>query len=174
MIQFRPAELKDAAAIAALHARSWQIHYRGIYPDQYLDHEVEADRSKVWHARLENPTPNQHIILACDGDTPIGFACIYAEDHLTWGALLDNLHVSLEYKGKGIGAQLIKAVGAWVYARNPQESFYLWVLEKNVEAIKFYERMGGKNVELVPHEIPGGQEAVVYRYVWTDLGEWVK
>jgi GNAT superfamily N-acetyltransferase len=173
MIHFRTAELADAPTIAAIHARSWQIHYRGIYSDRYLDHEVVAERSAVWHSRLESPVPNQHIILACEGDQVVGFACIFADDDPIWGALLDNLHVIFESKGKGVGAQLIKTAAKWVYERNPASNFHLWVLEDNVEAQKFYDRMGGVVQELTPHELPGGAEANVYRYVWTDLQGWV-
>ena len=33
----RPAEPVDAMAVARVHVRSWQVGYRGLLPDAYLD-----------------------------------------------------------------------------------------------------------------------------------------
>ena len=41
-LRFRAAERGDAAAIAALHAASWQRHYRGAFSDAFLDGEVDG------------------------------------------------------------------------------------------------------------------------------------
>jgi hypothetical protein len=41
---YREATANDAEKIAALHARYWQIHYRGILSDAFLDGEVEENR----------------------------------------------------------------------------------------------------------------------------------
>jgi hypothetical protein len=33
----RPAEPADAMAVARVHVRAWQIAYRTLLPDEYLD-----------------------------------------------------------------------------------------------------------------------------------------
>ena len=33
----RPPRLTDAERIADLHVRSWQVAYRGLFPDRYLN-----------------------------------------------------------------------------------------------------------------------------------------
>jgi hypothetical protein len=39
-LRFRAAGPGDAHAIAALHAGSWQRHYRGAFSDAFLDNDV--------------------------------------------------------------------------------------------------------------------------------------
>jgi hypothetical protein len=84
-MNYREATLKDSAGIALLHARSWQVHYRGILSDAYLAHEVTDDRLKVWESRLAHPAPNQYVLVAEDGVTLCGLACVYAGADPVWG-----------------------------------------------------------------------------------------
>ena len=65
--------------------------------------------------------------------------------------------------------ELMRRSAKWVYERNPGSNYYLWVLEGNIPAIKFYEKMGGMAIELTPVEMPDGETANSIRYVWTDL-----
>lgn len=48
----------------------------------------------------------------------------------------ENMYVDYFFQSQGIGAQLI------AFAVNEKKCDYLWVLEKNVRAISFYERHG--------------------------------
>lgn len=171
MITFRSANPSDEAAIARLHAQSWQKHYRGIFSDDYLDREVVQERAAVWADRFANPQANRHIIVAENGDVLCGFACIEANEDPTFGSLLDNLHVSSEVQGQGIGVQLIQRAAQWAESAEPNCGFYLWVLEDNHSARKFYEAMGAINQETVPHENPGGNTSMVCRYIWKECGE---
>jgi len=41
----RPAQPADAAAVARVHVRSWQVAYRGLLPDEYLDGLQPEDRA---------------------------------------------------------------------------------------------------------------------------------
>src|SRR6201986_2388512 len=41
----RPAEPDDAAAVARVHVCSWQIAYRGLLPEEYLDALAPEDRA---------------------------------------------------------------------------------------------------------------------------------
>ena len=52
------------------------------------------------------------------------------------GKQIVELYVDTFFENQGIGSKLIK------YAIEKQECDYLWVLEKNVKAIKFYQRHG--------------------------------
>ena len=66
MIEYLPAAAADELAVAQLHAKSWQIHYRGSLQDDYLDNHVEQDRLQVWSQRFAHPKDGQHIIVAKD------------------------------------------------------------------------------------------------------------
>ena len=170
MCLYREATSNDIDAIAHLHARSWQQHYRGILYDTYLDQEVEEDRQIIWQERLQHPQPTQHIIIATEGETVGGFACTYARHDPRWGALLDNLHVIPSWQGRGVGRALMQMSARWVKQQDTSEGLHLWVYEANTAARAFYERMGGMQQEKTVVDNPGGGRAPVFRYVWPDAG----
>ncbi len=168
---YRQATRDDSAAIALLHARSWQLHYRGILTDAYLDNQVLDDRRKLWESRLAHPPPNQSIQLAEDGGVLRGFACAYAGHDPAWGSLLDNLHVSPGCQGQGVGTRLLTAAASWVFGRAPAVPLYLLVYRQNESARRFYESLGGTCEETFLTDNPGGGQAEVCRYVWRDPGQ---
>lgn len=166
MITYRKAVYEDYKAIGLLHARSWQLHYRGSFSDEYLNQKAEADRLSIWKKRLEYPSNNQFILVALFEGRVCGFVCTYLDKDPVWGAFLDNLHVSFELKGKGIGKALMAQSAARVLEQNPTSKLYLYVLEKNYDAMRFYERIGGIKKDKTTEKNPGGGYAKVWRYVW--------
>ncbi|MDQ3291240.1 MAG: GNAT family N-acetyltransferase [Bacteroidota bacterium] len=169
MVTLRDAQFSDYAAIAKLHATSWQQHYRGIMSDQFLDNEVEQDRLKVWHQRLQNPSGNQRIILATLNDQVVGLSCFYLNDSPEFGTLIDNLHVSKNLQKSGVGAQLLKESAKRIKDLAQLPKMYLWVYELNKNARAFYDRLGGKNFQTVETENFDKTKAMVCRYVWEDV-----
>jgi ribosomal protein S18 acetylase RimI-like enzyme len=166
MLQFREAAMEDAKSIAEFHAASWRKYYRGIWPDAFLDNDAYNNRLKVWQQRLTTPASNQYILLAEKDKLLCGFACIYLNDDAVFGTLLDNLHVSEKVQGLGIGKALMKMAAAKMDEFKPGDKFYLWVLEENHQARKFYEHLGGKNFETLFKEYPEGTFTNTCRYVW--------
>ena len=168
---YREATARDSEAIAALHADSWRRHYRGSYSDAFLDSDVDADRLAVWTNRLPKtgrPTANRFTVVAESGGDIVGFGHTILNHDQTWGALLDNLHVTHELKGQAIGTQLMAELARRVLERTPSSGLYLWVLEGNQAAQAFYESRGGKCIESAASEPPGGGRVVALRYVWPD------
>jgi len=110
MLIFRKATERDASSIARLHATSWKQHYRGAFSDTFLDTQALEDRSRVWSDRLINPVSNQFVSVVEHDASIVGFVCAYFQDSTEYGTLLDNLHVSMAMKGKGIGKQLMGIV----------------------------------------------------------------
>ena len=164
---YRTANPNEAEAIAKLHAQSWQVAYRGILTDTFLDDEVLDNRLKVWTERFQNPSINEFIVVAVDNETIQGFVCVYGNADDQWGALIDNLHVLPELKGQGIGKRLMGEAAKWVREHYPDSSLYLWVYEANHLARQFYDKMGGEIVEEALYDNPGGGRANTMRYAWT-------
>jgi hypothetical protein len=54
-MQYRIANMDDLEGIAQLHAESWRNSYRGIFPDDFLDHDVWDERQNAWASRLSSP-----------------------------------------------------------------------------------------------------------------------
>lgn len=169
MIKLRDAQFSDHAAIAKLHAASWQQHYRGIMSDYFLDKEVEQDRLNVWYHRLQNPSENQKIMLATSDENIVGLSCFYLNDDPVFGTLIDNLHVSKNLQKSGVGAMLLKESAKYIrtYANSPK--MYLWVYELNKNARAFYDRLDGKNFQTIGIENSDKTKAQVCRYVWDDV-----
>ena len=177
-LNYRQARAEDAVEIALIHAQSWQLHYRNIWSDEFLDNLVLPDRLRVWHDRLQVPKPNQQVYVATTTDprtdpttgTAIcGFACTYANDDPQWGHLLDNLHVLPQFHGHGIGKTLMKLAATWAQDQNPDSYFYLWVLEENMPARRFYDHLGAENVETIREDDPHAGSANSCRYVWRNV-----
>lgn len=171
MVQFRQATVSDVKSIAWLHAESWRKHYRGIWSDVFLDNAAYKDRLDMWHQRFNRPKQNQYILLAEKDEELCGFACIYLNDDPVFGTLLDNLHVSSEVQGLGIGTQLMKLVAEKIDTLLPHSNFYLWVLQDNHPARKFYEHRGGKNFETLSMQNPDGGFSNTCRYIWKSVSD---
>lgn len=162
----------DAEAIAALHAESWRLHYRGAYADSYLDGDIGTERLSVWTQRLSSQDGSARTLLAeADGEF-LGFVHVVFDEDPRWGSLVDNLHVVWARKRTGVGSRLMSAAATVVLEHGG--GLYLWVLEQNAAAQAFYGALGGRCVErrLVPP--PGGREdrlngaPVGLRFAWPD------
>ncbi|WP_194924525.1 GNAT family N-acetyltransferase [Catenulispora pinisilvae] len=153
-LTFRTALTEDASTVAQLHAASWRRHYRGAYSDAYLDGDVLTDREQVWSARLAAPAGTL-TVLAEDEAGPAGFLHLVLDEDERWGSLVDNLHVRHGRQRTGVGGALVRRAAAAVAERARRQAMYLWVLEQNHDAQRFYAAMGGTNVEKALVEASG-------------------
>ena len=170
-MDFRPAGPADAAAIARLHADSWRRHYRGALADSYLDGDIVAEREAVWSSRLATAGPTLTVLAEAD-DELAGFVHVVFDHDVRWGSFIDNLHVRSGRKRSGVGTALMARVAAGVAERASGPAYYLWVLEQNVAAQRFYEALGGRRVEQATVLPPGGVDGRLHgtprklRYAW--------
>jgi len=49
-VTVRPAQVRDARDITSAHVTAWQVAYRGIFPDPFLDGLTDEfeDRVRRW------------------------------------------------------------------------------------------------------------------------------
>jgi len=164
------ASSHDVDSIARLHAQSWRNAYRGMLADEYLDRYAVADRLEFWTARFATIPADRRLVLQAIVDGKLlGFVCVLLDADVQWGARLDNLHVSPESKGTGIGYALFQAAREWIASVSPGTAMYLWCVERNLTGRRFYDRQGGKVVETATR--PVAQELAVpeLRYWWPPL-----
>ena len=168
----RQARPDDAEAIAALHAESWRSAYQGLVPDEFLGDRLDVERLQAWRDRFSAEDASRRIILlAVSGELLIGFTCVLADAEPSHGPLLDNLHVKPAWRGRGIGARLLRESRDWVRRAAPGQPMHLWVIEGNVDARAFYRSQGGVEGERRINMM-AGIEVPAVRYTWpgVDIG----
>ena len=126
----------DEAEVGRLYVRSWQEGYKGLLPQAYLD-GLDAWR---WDGKFTD-LPGSFVIT--DGDIIAGHSCarpVADEAMPGWGEVW-TLYVLPEYWGKGYGRALLDNSVSWL---NEQgfDRVYLWALESNTRARRFYEHSG--------------------------------
>ncbi|MFC4114084.1 GNAT family N-acetyltransferase [Nonomuraea zeae] len=159
----------DAEHIATLHAQSWLTAYTGIMPASYLNGPRLLDERKtLWTTRLTTVAPEPDrtscLLVAVDDSATLGFAYLALE--ADGRILLDNLHVRPRRKGSGIGRHLMQHACAWTANHHAGKAVYLEVLQANVAAIAFYERLGGRPTRQFVERFPAGFELPVVEYTW--------
>jgi GNAT superfamily N-acetyltransferase len=167
-MNIRIANPKDAEQIATVHTVSWQSTYRGILLDEYLDGWILSERVVLWQKRFEKIDPKQHVLVAEDSNSIVGFACAYGEKDPQWGTMLDNLHVLPALKRKGIGTILIAHIAAWSLNHFPENGMFLGAVENNILACGFYEHLGGVINGKMNWTAPEDTVVKELRYSWTN------
>jgi GNAT superfamily N-acetyltransferase len=137
-MQLRPAEPDDAMAVARVHVRSWQVAYRTLLPDNYLDQLRPEDRAKTYDFASLDPLKPRTVVAIEEG-VILGFATTMPsrDADLPEHGELCALYVHPDKWGQGIGAALIAAARANLFALGFRNAL-LWVLVGNARAERFY------------------------------------
>lgn len=164
----READQRDAPVIAKLHADSWRSAYRGILTDAFLDGRADEDRLCVWTERFSQPSGKpMFVLVAEEGNHLVGFICAFPAADETFGSLVDNLHVVPDLTGRGIGRGLLSDAAKHLISDGYSCGVFLWVLEKNERAWRFYERAQGIHTDSAVHTMADGQKILARRYHWS-------
>ncbi len=136
-LELRRATPADALEVARLHVRSWQIGYRGLIADEFLDGLRPEDR--VARYTFGDPDPMKpDTFVALDGSAIVGFVTTGPAREGTDGAgHLMALYVDPEHWRRGVGRVLIERGRAELVHRGYREAV-LWVLVGNERAHQFY------------------------------------
>ena len=171
VVTTRTATVEDAAAIAVAHARAWQVAYDGIVPASYLD-AIDIDaRTEHWRQNLSEPflpdgTPSPTNLVAVADGAVVGFACVGVwrgdRDNPSLGELW-AIYVHPDHWGTGAGYALMSST-MQLFDERKTATAYLWVLEQNDLARRFYERQGWKADEVMRDEEIAGATIAERRY----------
>jgi GNAT superfamily N-acetyltransferase len=161
----RPALVEDAVAIGRCHVRAWQAGYRGQMPDDLLEGLDEALRGESWRGALEAGQQAGHepgtaelagmhsrvLVVEDDEGEVRGVASVGPPRDPLDGAAADAgaeavgelWMINLEPDAWGLGLATALLAGAVEELRRlGYGKAYLWVLEGNGRARRFYEREG--------------------------------
>lgn len=130
-------ESDDRNAISHVYEESWKAAYKGIVPQSYLE-SIESGR---WAKALDNP--EWHSLIMLDGDRIVGTSAYCAsrfEDMKDFGEII-SIYFLPEYFGRGYGKKLLQAAINGL-SQMGYTDIFLWVLEDNIRARRFYEHYG--------------------------------
>jgi len=140
-LEVRRARPEDAAAIAAVHVRTWQAAYEHAFGAERLG-GLDADRRRLgWERALSERSDEEDVFVAEQNGEVVAFASSGpARDEPGEGELY-AIYALPQAWGGGAGAALMRAsLGALRERGFP--AAILWVLEDNPRARRFYEREG--------------------------------
>jgi GNAT superfamily N-acetyltransferase len=157
----RRATPADARAIAEVHVASWQVAYRGFFPDAVLDNLSVADRQALWLPRLQASAFAIWVTEEAGRLTGFVSACPSRDADAPPPAFSEvaALYVHPDAWATGCGRALCDAVFAEM-RHTPAQTVLVWVLTGNVRARRFYESLGfipddaRKNVTLFNVTLP--------------------
>jgi GNAT superfamily N-acetyltransferase len=116
---------------------------RGLAEYERLAHEVVADEDRL-RRTLFGPRPYAEVIIGEWEGQPAGFA-LFFHNYSTFlarpGIYLEDLFVTPEFRGKGIGQALLVHLARVAVQRDCGRLEWA-VLDWNEPAIRFYKRLG--------------------------------
>ena len=143
-IDIRRAEPRDAAAIAGVHAQSWQGAYGGIIPFKALTAMI-GRRGTAWWADAIRRAAS--VLVVEIGGEVVGYATLgknRARELPQQGEIYE-LYIRPEYQGIGLGSRLFSAARGKLAAHG-LSGLVVWALEDNFNATRFYAGAGGRDV----------------------------
>ena len=142
--EVRPATMRDAKAVAEVHALSAKAAYEGILPEEELRMLAPASREAKWREAIEFSEPQVHV-ATLDGQI-VGFVGFdRSRDPKTppttgeiWAIYVEPAHW-----GRGAGLALWDAAREGLIEEGCTE-VTLWIPPRNERALRFFELAGFK------------------------------
>lgn len=139
-LQIILAGMCDLEDMVRIHCESWKHAYKGIISDDFIQRKNQSRREK-W-ADILSGENKKHYIIRQNG-TAIGMVSI---DFPREAAEADTyeifgLYILPEYERMGYGSETVAFIEEKI--RNMgYKKISLWVLEPNIAARRFYEKLG--------------------------------
>ena len=100
----RRAEPGDEDAVARVHVRSWQVAYRGLLPDDYLDRLAPADRAARYTFAEAGPrSPRTTVAVGEDGICGFATTGPSRDDDKSGAGELYAIYVHPDWWNRGVG-----------------------------------------------------------------------
>lgn len=132
----RKATKKDISRIAEIIVFGKRMAYRSIFRNDEVSFN-EMQVIPLWEEYKDNLEKMEHMLVFDDGIVKGVINCNPAGDEVE----ICEFYVEPFFKGQGIGRELIQNVIA--EAKTTQKKrIFLWVLEENGSARRFYEANG--------------------------------
>lgn len=152
-------ESDNRFAISHIYEESWKYAYKGIIPQSYLDSIPQG----CWASRVDQNGIWSLVLI--EDDTMIGTSsCCRSRwaEFEGWGEII-SIYLLPQYMGKGYGGHLLNAAVEELKKQGYRDIF-LWVLEENIRARRFYEKHGFGFSGYSKKDNMGGKELAEMQY----------
>lgn len=127
----------DRFAISHIYEEGWKYAYKDIVPQSYLDSIPHGQ----WASKVDQEGVSTLVLI--ENDTLIGTSSCSKSRFAEFDSFGEIISIYLlpQYIGKGYGRPLLEAAIDELVKLGYSDIF-LWVLEENKRARKFYEKVG--------------------------------
>ena len=142
MIALRLARMDDTRQLAMIRKLAWESAYRGIYPDEILDHfDLDAHEQR-FQKQIQDARTEVYVIQS-DG-CAVGYVTLSRRDgYKDFKVYMDSLYLLPEAQRKGIGRAVMEFVQKQC-RKMGYSKFYHSCNPHNQRACAFYTAMGGQ------------------------------
>ena len=153
----------DKMTISRIYEESRKYAYKGIIPQDYLESLPEGR----WVANLENS--NGGTLVCVDNGRIVGTSsfCESRFSQFSGWAEIISIYLLPDYMGRGFGKALFDSVIVEL-KKMGYRNIFLWVLEENLRARKFYEKEGFIMTDAYLDDNIGGKNVCEIRYIYRE------
>ena len=153
-------EKDDLKQISTIYEKSWKWAYKGIIPQNFLDKIPEGK----WINHLKKSEMTSFVIE--ENDLLIGTASVCRSRFKCFADMgeIVSIYMLPEFAGRGYGRKLLE-MAVNELQKMGFDKFFLWVLEKNYNARRFYENNGFTKSDKVLNDNIGGKSVKEIAYV---------
>jgi ribosomal protein S18 acetylase RimI-like enzyme len=170
----RRATAADGAELGRIQFECWHETYAGLVPDELLAGMCSVRRGRVWEEMLTEPSAYSDLaayIAEREGQV-LGFGCFGRQAdtsllHKGYDGEISSIYLLKSVQRCGLGTALMQRMALDLQKRGCAGAA-LWVLRENIQARRFYERLGGVPVAEKKDERPSGV-LIEVGYGWSDL-----
>ena len=136
---------KDQEQMAHIKIGGWRTAYDKIVASKYLNSLDYDSQTQRYLSSFDEY--KDLVFVAVRGDEVLGFSCFMPEDKdKKYDSELVSLYVKKKEAGRGIGSNLLISTAKELYSLG-KHNMIVWCFSDNINAISFYEGLGGLKVE---------------------------
>ena len=134
---------KDQEQMAHIKIDGWRTAYDKIVASKYLNSLDYDSQTQRYLSSFDEY--KDLVFVAVRGDEVLGYSCFIPEDK-KYDSELVSLYVKKKEAGRGIGSNLLISTAKELYSLG-KHNMIVWCFSDNINAISFYEGLGGLKVE---------------------------
>lgn len=167
----RSATSEDVRAIARVLIDTRRTSNREQLPAGYLSGLSYEKAEREYEQAISRPEPSQVTLVAqLQSGVVIGFVNGKPTPDAPGNnsVELKELYIQPNFQRRGVGESLVSEFMRQALRNNTQQ-VYVWVLSSNLNARRFYEKLGAHHVRDAERVI-GGETCTLSVYVWNEEG----